>query len=189
MLVTYHPETMTGESSEKQIREVISAISSFEGNIFFTLPNADSSNANIKNSILEFVSQNPERTFAFKSLGQKRYFSLMNEVDLVVGNSSSGIIEAPSICVPSINIGRRQDGRIHAKSVINSDINRDSILSAIQHALSASQNPSHNFFDNPYGNGGASLQTLQILEQWAPKNRPKSFLTWFEITQPLTWQN
>ena len=99
------------------------------------MPNADPNNKAIRKLISEFVANNQSRSAHFTNLGQLKYISLMKHVDAVVGNSSSGILEAPSMKIPTINIGDRQEGRIKAKSVIDCEPNRNSIKKSFQNSF------------------------------------------------------
>ena len=115
ILVTFHPVTLENLSSRNQMEELLAALDQFgKGKIVFTMPNADADGRVIRNLVNDYVQRNPGKSVAFDSLGQKKYLSLMRQASVVVGNSSSGIIEAPSFGVPTINIGDRQKGRIVA---------------------------------------------------------------------------
>lgn len=120
ILVTYHPVTLEDNTAEKQIDELLSALDAVkELRIIFTMPNSDTDNRIIAEKIQNWCNKNSDRAIWFTSLGQKRYFSVLQYIGGVVGNSSSGIIEVPSFGIPTINIGDRQKGRVAAKSVIN----------------------------------------------------------------------
>jgi UDP-hydrolysing UDP-N-acetyl-D-glucosamine 2-epimerase len=124
LLITYHPVTLDNESSIIQVKNLLEALKNFpDVGLIFTYPNSDSEGRGIINCLKDFVKNNFERSIIFESLGQLRYFSTLQFVDAVVGNSSSGIIEVPSFNIPTLNIGNRQNGRIAAKSVINCSTN------------------------------------------------------------------
>ena len=124
LLITYHPVTLDNESSIIQVENLLEALKKFpDVGLIFTYPNSDSEGRGIINCLKDFVKNNSERSIIFESLGQLRYFSTLQFVDAVVGNSSSGIIEVPSFSIPTLNIGNRQNGRIAAKSVINCSTN------------------------------------------------------------------
>ena len=136
LLVTFHPETLAATSSEQQMQELLAALESL-GNqvgIVFTKPNADKGSLAVIRMIDEFIGRNTHAR-AYSSLGQKRYWSLIRQVDVVIGNSSSGVYEVPSFKKPSVNIGNRQKGRLCAESVVPSHGDRAAILTAIQQAL------------------------------------------------------
>ena len=122
-----------------------------EFRLFFTLANADAEGRALNDRIKAFVSSRPN-TIAVASLGQLRYISLMNQVDLVVGNSSSGVLEAPSLNVPTVDIGDRQKGRERASSVFNAPPERSAIVAAISKALLRGRQPTV----SPYGDGESS---------------------------------
>ena len=114
--------------------------------------------------IEEFVRQNPERAKAFTSLGQLRYLSCLKHVDAVVGNSSSGLAEAPSFQIGTINIGDRQRGRLKAASVIDCEPDHDSIRHALEKLYSSSFQNQLASIRNPYGEGGASEKVVSTLK-------------------------
>ena len=118
------------------MEELLAALDQFgKGKIVFTMPNADADGRVIRNLVNDYVQRNPGKSVAFDSLGQKKYLSLMRQASVVVGNSSSGIIEAPSFGVPTINIGDRQKGRIVADSVIQAAPDKSAIVEALKKAV------------------------------------------------------
>ncbi|MDO8804531.1 MAG: UDP-N-acetylglucosamine 2-epimerase, partial [Elusimicrobiota bacterium] len=118
--ITFHPVTLDSESPGKQFSSLLDALQSFpEISPIFTMPNADPGNSEIVRLINEYVKKNGLRARAFTSLGQLRYLSLLKHSDIVIGNSSSGIIEAPSFFIPTVNIGDRQKGRVQGGTIIN----------------------------------------------------------------------
>ena len=128
ILITYHPVTLDKRTPKSDFEELLQAIKSLKDtNFIFTSPNADPHNAIIIKKIKKFVREKKGKAFYFKSLGQKLFFSLLKSVDAVVGNSSSGIIEAPSFKIGTINIGDRQEGRLKPKSIIDCKPNRKDI--------------------------------------------------------------
>lgn len=164
LLITFHPVTLENNTSERQIFELLEALSAFENTgLIFTMPNADTDGKKISEMIRNFSKDNTN-AILFNSLGQLRYLSCVKHVDAVVGNSSSGIAEVPSFKKPTINIGDRQKGRLKAKSVIDCDPIKDSIFYAIKRAFSEEFKLEVQGSINPYGNGGASNEVLKILE-------------------------
>src|SRR5690606_33153961 len=129
----------------------------------FTKPNADTNGRIIIKLIDEYVAKHPDRACAFISLGQLRYLSALKHVDVVLGNSSSGLTEAPSFKIPTINIGDRQNGRIKAKSVIDCYPETVSILNALETAFSKKNLDKMSTIKNPYGKGGASKKIVEKL--------------------------
>ena len=163
LLVTFHPVTLEDETSEVQMKELLSALSDLsDTTLIFTMPNADPGGLVLIKMIQEFVSQNTN-SFAFTSLGQLRYLSCMAQVDAVIGNSSSGLIEAPTFKKGSINIGDRQLGRLQASSIINCQPEKNSIGEAIRRMYSSEFQRSLVKTINPYGEGGASARIVEIL--------------------------
>lgn len=137
VLCTYHPVTMENNSVEIQIGEFLNAITHFPNIQFIiTKSNADQGGALI-NRLLDEADNNIENVHVFSSLGVKRYLSLMRYAKCVLGNSSSGIIETPAFHVPTVNIGDRQKGRLQSNSIIDCKENTESIISAIDTAMSS----------------------------------------------------
>ena len=176
-LVTVHPETYKKELSTRLIGSLISSLDSFENTlIIFTLPNSDLGNQQIREKIISYVKENSDKSVYFDSLGIETYSSILKQVDLVIGNSSSGLLEAPSLRIPSLNIGIRQEGRLKAKSVFDSGYETKEINSNISKILKKGKEGLINFSDNPYGNGGAADNILNILREInIPKDLEKRF--------------
>lgn len=150
-LITYHPTTLSDISPEYALKQLFGALDSFKNaSIIFTLPNADPGNKIIFDLIEEYKNNNPNRVAMFKSLGQKIYFSVLKYSDVVIGNSSSGIVEAPIFKKPSINIGKRQDGRLKSLSVIDCEENKELLESAINKAISKEFNEKIQLQLSPY---------------------------------------
>jgi UDP-N-acetylglucosamine 2-epimerase (non-hydrolysing)/GDP/UDP-N,N'-diacetylbacillosamine 2-epimerase (hydrolysing) len=120
VLVTFHPVTLESNTAEEQTQRLLQALEAMaELRIVFTLPNSDTNSRIIIKMINQFVEKNLNRSIAFTSLGQIRYLSALQYVRAVIGNSSSGIIEAPSFRIPTLNIGNRQRGRIKASTIVD----------------------------------------------------------------------
>jgi UDP-N-acetylglucosamine 2-epimerase (non-hydrolysing)/GDP/UDP-N,N'-diacetylbacillosamine 2-epimerase (hydrolysing) len=155
-VVTYHPETLNEETSLKVILNVLKALDNFpKAHIIFTMANADSGGKDINREIIRYVSQNQSRAYFYKDLGSLNYLSAIQHCDVVIGNSSSGIIEVPSFYKPTINIGNRQTGRVKASSILDCGYETYDIVNAIKKALSPEfQKKLHNL-DLPYGKGEA----------------------------------
>jgi UDP-hydrolysing UDP-N-acetyl-D-glucosamine 2-epimerase len=137
LLVTYHPTTRSTMSATEEIDQVLSALENFSYcTIVFTGVNADPGNAEVSSQITKFVQRDTKLRSLHASLGQNKYLSLLNLCDAVVGNSSSGIIEAPAFGKPTVNIGSRQDGRLRANSIIDVGVAKQEIQTAIETALS-----------------------------------------------------
>ena len=137
LLVTYHPTTRSTISVTEEIDQVLSTLENFSYcTIVFTGVNADPGNAEVSTRIAKFVQRDPKLRSLHASLGQIKYLSLLNLCDVVIGNSSSGIIEAPAFGKPTVNIGNRQDGRLRADSIIDVGVTKQEIQTAIETALS-----------------------------------------------------
>ena len=137
LLVTYHPTTRSTMSVTEEIDQVLSALENFSYcTIVFTGVNADPGNAEVSTRIAKFVQRDTRLRSLHASLGQNKYLSLLNLCDVVIGNSSSGIIEAPAFGKPTVNIGNRQDGRLRADSIIDVGVAKQEIQTAIETALS-----------------------------------------------------
>lgn len=150
-LVTYHPETSCKQNIRKKFEIVLDAINRYKNyRIIFTKANSDEGGKLINTMIDEFVHEHSQKAISFTSMGQKRYLSALKYSSTVIGNSSSGIIEAPTFRVPTINIGLRQKGRIQADSVINVTHNYDLICNAIDKALSKEFIMKISNISNPY---------------------------------------
>ncbi len=178
-LVTIHPETRTGLSSEYLTNNLLKAFDFFaEYKLLITKPNADNEGRKIINLLENYVKINPDRAILIDSLGQLKYLSAMKYATLVVGNSSSGIIEAPFYKVPTVNIGSRQIGRYFPKTIIQCDPNFDSIKVAIANGLSFDRSKIGNF--HFYGDGSTSNKIMKILS--ATKLESIKNKTFFDIT-------
>jgi GDP/UDP-N,N'-diacetylbacillosamine 2-epimerase (hydrolysing) len=143
--------------------------------LIFTKPNSDKEGTIISNQIDSYVAKHPEKAIAFTSLGQKRYLSALQYMDVVVGNSSSGIIEVPLFKIPTINIGDRQKGRLMPKSVINCLPFNADITKALQQAFSSEFLESISNLKSDYGNGTATTQIMDVLTLKPLPNIKKSF--------------
>jgi GDP/UDP-N,N'-diacetylbacillosamine 2-epimerase (hydrolysing) len=166
LLVTFHPVTLEVGTAVAQVEELLAALADLDDtNLIFTLPNADTDGRMLIKAVEKFVAQHPNAR-AYASLGQLRYLSCIAHVDGVIGNSSSGLIEAPSLNTGTINIGDRQRGRLQATSVINCDPTQHSISEAIVRLYSMEFRSSLRDVCNPYGDGGASSRIVDTLKNY-----------------------
>jgi len=166
VLVTFHPVTLEFNSAETQFSQLLKVLEEMDDvRIIFTKANADTDGRIINFMIDEFVAKNPQMAVGFTSLGQLRYLSALKHVDVIVGNSSSGLIEVPSFGKPTVNVGDRQRGRIKAWSIIDCLPDEESIRQAIQLAFSASFRSSIADMENPYGTGNASEKIIAALKK------------------------
>lgn len=165
LLITYHPVTLKKDESEKEFKALLNVLREMEDTLFiFTKPNADTEGRKIIKLIEEFVKENNHKAISFTSLGQLNYLSIMQYVDAVVGNSSSGIIEAPSLKVPTINIGDRQKGRIRAKSVIDCKGTEEDVKKAFDTIFDKKFRETIKNISNPYGDGNSARKIKNILK-------------------------
>jgi len=174
LLVTFHPVTLENQTSKSQCQSLLNVLSELvEVNLIFTMPNADSNGRIIKEMLYDFVDNNKERSICFKSMGHINYLSTLQFVDGVIGNSSSGIAEAPSFKIGTINIGDRQKGRLKADSVIDCKPTEDSIKAAIEKLYENDFQKKLKDIKNPYGEGMATEKILDILANNPIPSEPK----------------
>jgi GDP/UDP-N,N'-diacetylbacillosamine 2-epimerase (hydrolysing) len=167
LLITFHPTTLENATSREQMQALLLALSMLEDtNFIFTMPNADTDGRVIIQLIEKFVAEHANAR-AYASLGQLNYFSCLQFVDGVVGNSSSALIEVPCFKKGAINIGDRQRGRLKAGSVIDCEPTQQSITLAIDKLYSKEFQLGLEGISNPYGSGGASGKIVQILRQYS----------------------
>ena len=179
LLVTFHPVTLECSTSSHQMNELLLALNKFKDvGLIFTMPNADTDSRILFNMVNKFCDTHPLAR-VYTSLGQLRYLSCMKYVDGVIGNSSSGITEAPSFCIGTVNIGDRQRGRLRAHSVVDSPADETSITKAIQTILSSTFTSELALVDNPYGTGGANEIILELLQSVSLDNLLKK--SFFDI--------
>ncbi len=159
-LITFHPETIERNKAKKHIEEILAALKNYpEVGLVFTMPNADPEGAIIAAEIEKFVQEN-KNAASYDSLGHSLYFNVMNVVDLVIGNSSSGLLEAPSFNLPCVNIGSRQTGRMQSALTLQACTDRKSIINAIDKAMAMDRKET----ENPYGDGKSAKRIVNILE-------------------------
>lgn len=167
LLITFHPVTLENQSSAQQMAELLAALERLgeETHLVFTMPNADNGGRELIRMIENFVATHINAR-AYTSLGQLRFLSLVKIVDGLVGNSSSGLAEAPSLGTPTVNIGDRQRGRLKAQSVIDCTPQNQAIYNGIGELYRVEFRQTLPFSVNPYGNGGASQKIVQILRDY-----------------------
>ena len=163
LLVTLHPTTAQPDTDAANVSALLGALAGIEDRSFiFTGVNADPGYRQIDEAIRAFVAERPDRAHLFASLGSERYWKALRLADAVVGNSSSGILEAPAVRVPSINIGDRQLGRLRAASILDCPADEAAILAALRTILAGGFHPDH-LVPPPYGRGGASAKIAEVL--------------------------
>ena len=161
-IVTYHPVTLADEPAVQSFAALLAALDEFpEQQLIITYPNADAGGRSIMTMLQDYAAAQPKRVLAVASLGHIRYLSAVKHASAVIGNSSSGIIEVPSLGVPTVNIGSRQQGRLSADSVIHCEATQTAIKQAIAAALARGCEPTA----NPYDSGNSSQRIITMLKQ------------------------
>lgn len=174
-LVTYHPVTLDQQSPSIAMQELLAALDTFpEATVILTYPNADTGGRILIEQIDQWVNHNQDRAKAFVSLGQQRYLSLMGEADVIIGNSSSGLTEAPALKKAAVNVGDRQKGRLKAKSVIDTPERNQDIVAGIHQALSDEFQSMLPSVQSLYGTGNVSQQIKKKLKAF-PLQTQKAF--------------
>tara|TARA_B100001057_G_C22868269_1_gene957555 strand:+ start:901 stop:2070 length:1170 start_codon:yes stop_codon:yes gene_type:complete len=171
ILITFHPVTLENNSSKGQFKELLDALNELcDTNFIFTKTNSDL-NGNVINEMIDkYTSENTKKSIEFTSLGQLRYLSALQYVDAVVGNSSSGLLEAPSFKIATINIGDRQKGRIKAESVIDCLPNKKDIQNSLEKLYSKDFQKLLKNIDNPYDKGLPSKKIVTVLKKFKLHN-------------------
>lgn len=166
LLVTYHPVTLQENGGIESLHCLLTVLHDFlpQRKIVITFPNADMYGRELISLLQNFMSANKDSVLLTQSLGYLRYLSLMKMCGAVVGNSSSGIIEAPALGVPTVDIGIRQKGRIKPDSVIECGETVTEIRQAIDNALSFAHREKSRVISNPYGDGYVSEKIIKILK-------------------------
>lgn len=178
LLVTYHPVTRRTDDEGAALDELLAALERLaDARIVITGVNADAGNQVISQRMADFAKRHPDRVSLHASLGQARYLSVMRLSAAVVGNSSSGIIEAPALGVPTVNIGTRQNGRLRAYSVIDCAEDADAVYHAVKKAIDPGFRSSIAGQPLPYGHGGAARMMKDVLKTYSREQlaEPKSF--------------
>lgn len=174
LLVTFHPVTLENKTSRNNFQSLLDVIGELEDTyIIFTMPNSDSDGRIIREMIDEYVSLHKQRSISFTSMGYLNYLSTLQYIDGVVGNSSSGLTEAPTFKIGTINIGERQKGRLKATSVIDCQPTNESIKRAIRNLYSDDFQELIQSTKNPYGEGGSAEKILNILKTTSIPEEPK----------------
>ena len=167
ILVTYHPVTLGGRTAKEDIDDFIAALEERKDlRVIFTMPNSDTGSQFIVDAINKFVANNSERAKSFKSLGVKRYLSVMQQVAAVVGNSSSGLVEVPSFGIPTLNIGDRQKGRLAAESVYHCAPDKKSVLDGLDKVLSKQFRELAYVVRNPYEKENTAEEIFKVINTY-----------------------
>ncbi len=175
-IATYHPVTSGAEDPVITVKAMLTALDAFpEYQVVATYPNADNGGRAIIPILEDYARSRPGRAVVVPSLGLARYASLLKRADFVIGNSSSGIIEAPGVGVPTINIGVRQGGRLAAASVIHCDADPEAIRQAIARAIEPTCKAMARTAQNPYGAGDTSRMVVAALDAAVPAGSKRFF--------------
>lgn len=175
-LVTYHPVTLEADGGLAAMQSLLTALKDFAGSVVITGVNADPGAGAIRAALQMFAGANPDRVVLVESLGARRYLSLMHQVDAVVGNSSSGLLEAPAVGVPTVDIGARQQGRLRAPSVLHCSEGAAEIRRTLEQALSPAHRAISARRDTPYGRPGAARRIVDILQTVEAGSLAKPFV-------------
>lgn len=179
LLITYHPVTLEHEQTEWQVSQLLEALQEIDLPMVFTMPNADTNGRIIHRMIQEFVNLNPAR-WLVDNLGTRNYYSLMALAAAMIGNSSSGILEAPSFGLPVVNIGTRQKGRLRTPNIVDVGYSKAEVSHGIQKAISNEFRESVADLPSPYGDGNAAERIITVLKQTELGDRlvTKRFVDW-----------
>jgi UDP-hydrolysing UDP-N-acetyl-D-glucosamine 2-epimerase len=162
LLVTFHPETLAVDDVPRQAEELTAALEKVDGEIVATAPGADAGHRAISAALERLAGRRPA-THLLPTLGDDVYCSLLREADVMVGNSSSGLIEAPTFGLPVVNVGDRQRGRLGARNVLHVPAEREAIAQAIRRALDPAFRAGLGGLVNPYGDGHAAPRIARVL--------------------------
>jgi UDP-hydrolysing UDP-N-acetyl-D-glucosamine 2-epimerase len=166
VVCTFHPETLAGDDPASALAPLFSVLDELvELRVIITKGNADPGGRDMNRQIDTFVAEHRDRMAAFTSLGQSRYLSLLSIADAVIGNSSSGIVEAPSVGTPTVNIGNRQKGRLRAPSIIDVENTAAAIRVGVERALTEEFRGISATKTSPYGAPGAATKIADVLER------------------------
>ena len=163
VLVTFHPVTLEYRDTTAHIEELLAALEKTDGTLVLTYPNADTSGRQIIERLEDFAARHPRRCRLARNLGERLYLSLLRHADLMIGNSSSGLIEAPSFGLPVVNVGARQRGRLQGANVIDVEPSREDILRGIEGAQVPAFRAIARAAANPYGDGRAAPRIVEVL--------------------------
>ena len=180
-VVTFHPVTLEEGTGERQMEELLLALQEFpQMNFIITKSNADEGGRKMNQLLERYVKNNPH-TVLFDSLGMTKYLNAVRDAEMVVGNSSSGILEVPSFQIPTVNIGDRQKGRIQASSVINCKADRQDIVKAMKKALSKEFKEIAATAVNPYGEGQATDKISEKIDKFMSEGSIYLKKTFYDI--------
>lgn len=168
LLITFHPVTMENATAAEQCDSLLRALSEINSyyQLLFTLPNSDTDGRVIIKKINDYVSAHSDKAYAITSLGKRRYYSALKFATAVIGNSSSGLVEAPSFHIPTLNIGNRQEGRTRGESVIDVDSTYEGIREGLNKALSTEFINQAKKANNPYEKENTLLEIFNTIKTY-----------------------
>lgn len=167
ILIVFHPTTLENNTAKKQFNNILYAIKKFNNtNFYFSQSNADPGANIISKLAKKFVKKNKDTSIYFKSLGQVKFLSLMKHTNVLIGNSSSGLLEAPSLKIPVVNIGNRQKNRLTSSNIINCEPTKKAIFNGIKMSLSKNFLKKLTKTESMYGKPGASEKCIKVLEKF-----------------------
>jgi UDP-N-acetylglucosamine 2-epimerase (non-hydrolysing)/GDP/UDP-N,N'-diacetylbacillosamine 2-epimerase (hydrolysing) len=161
VVVAYHPVTIVRDTTQ-EADALFAALREVSGQILFCYPNSDAGSRALIQRTEQFLTERPDARF-FVNLPALTYWSLLRNVDLMIGNSSSGIMETPSFALPTVNVGMRQQGRERARNILDAAPDKTDILAKVEIARSQSFRRSLEGMQNPYGDGTASEKIVSVL--------------------------
>ena len=171
-VVTVHPTTLSEGALTDEVDATLAALRAVDATWVVTLPNADPGNEAIRERLLAFATVAP-RAVAVQALGERRYFGLLRLADVVLGNSSSGLVEAPVVGVPTVNVGDRQKGRLRGPSVLDVAADPAAVTEAVVRAISPAFRRFAMTAGSPYGDGRSGARIVEILAGWCPPRPPR----------------
>lgn len=181
-MLTFHPVTLEKDSSQAQFSNLLDALDAFPSlKVIITKANADAGGSIINRMIDNYASKHPDKAKAYASLGQLRYYSALQYCDVVIGNSSSGIIEAPSFHVPTVDIGDRQKGRTAAVSLIHCTPDKKDIIKALNTAFSEDFKRVAQHSSNPYSKSGSASEIVSIIQEFLSGDKLKLKKKFYDI--------
>lgn len=170
-VVTYHPVTLENGGGSLSLEYLLAALEQYpEYQLVISYPNADTDGRRLIKILDEYQALNPERVLLVRSLGQLRYLSVMKHCVAVLGNSSSGLIEAPTFGVPTLNIGNRQKGRLYGETVVNCGESKEEILQGMKKVMDLDFQKDCSIAVNPYGVGNSSEKIVEKLVSYSLDN-------------------
>lgn len=184
-MVTYHPVTLTSGGGSASLEHLLAVLDQYpEYQLIISYPNADTDGRRLIKILDEYRALHPDRVFLVRSLGQLRYLSVLKHCVAVLGNSSSGLVEAPTFGVPTLNIGNRQKGRLTGETIVSCGESKEDIAKAMKKILDPDFQKLCRRATNPYGVGNSSELIVEKLLEYPLDNLvEKSFSIWIATNE------